>query len=128
MIRPPPRSTLFPYTTLFRSDVIPIGGMRTIETQGIASNLVQGWGEVIAGKSINGTAIFRQHTPGTVDTEGAVPLKSSSGKHFLVPFDNTQGFVTAIAMLNPDSSQTATVNILFRDENGEPITTGSVVL
>src|SRR5688572_31083615 len=26
MIRPPPRSTLFPYTTLFRSDVIIAGG------------------------------------------------------------------------------------------------------
>src|SRR3712207_8948100 len=26
MIRRPPRSTLFPYTTLFRSDVIVIGG------------------------------------------------------------------------------------------------------
>jgi hypothetical protein len=110
------------------ADVIPIGGIRTIETRGLANNLVQGWGEVIAGKSINGTAIFRQHTPGTVDTEGAVPLKSSSGKHFLVPFDNTQGFITAIAMLNPDSSQTATVNISFRDENGAPITAGSIVL
>lgn len=110
------------------SDVIPIGGTRTIETPGTASNLVQGWGEVIAGKSINGTAIFRQHTAGSVDTEGAVPLKGSSGKHFLVPFDNTQSFVTAIAMLNPDSSQTATVNISFRDENGQPITSGSLVL
>src|SRR5438477_9761669 len=25
MIRPPPRSTLFPYTTLFRSDLIALG-------------------------------------------------------------------------------------------------------
>src|SRR5437764_5115714 len=25
MIRPPPRSTLFPYTTLFRSDVVTFG-------------------------------------------------------------------------------------------------------
>src|SRR4051812_49868036 len=27
MIRPPPRSTLFPYTTLFRSSVFPVPGM-----------------------------------------------------------------------------------------------------
>ena len=110
------------------SDVIPVGGSRTIETQGTASNLIQGWGEVVAAKSINGTAIFRQHAAGSVDTEGAVPLKSSSGKHFLVPFDNTQGFVTAMAMLNPDSARTATVNIVFRDENGQQISTGSLVL
>jgi len=110
------------------SDVIPVGGSRTIETQGTASSLIQGWGEVVAAKSINGTAIFRQHAAGRVDTEGAVPLKSSSGNHFLVPFDNTQGFVTAMAMLNPDSTRTAAVNIVFRDENGQQISTGSLVL
>src|SRR3712207_8899779 len=27
MIRPPPRSTLFPYTTLFRSEQPPVGGL-----------------------------------------------------------------------------------------------------
>jgi hypothetical protein len=110
------------------SDVIPAGGSRTIETQGTAANLIQGWGEVIAGKSINGTAIFRQHAAGSVDTEGAVPLKASAGKHFLVPFDNTQGFVTAMAMLNPDSAQTAHVSTTFRDENGQLISTQSIVL
>src|SRR5687768_18000097 len=26
MLRPPPRSTLFPYTTLFRSDLVDLGG------------------------------------------------------------------------------------------------------
>src|SRR5436190_5226888 len=30
MIRPPPRSTLFPYTTLFRSYVIGAGGAATL--------------------------------------------------------------------------------------------------
>src|SRR3712207_8925116 len=30
MIRRPPRSTLFPYTTLFRSAVVVIGGMGSI--------------------------------------------------------------------------------------------------
>src|SRR5688572_32620944 len=29
MIRPPPRSTLFPYTTLFRSEIFPRHGART---------------------------------------------------------------------------------------------------
>ena len=110
------------------SDVIPVGGSRIIETPGTSSSLIQGWGEVVAAKSITGTAIFRQHSPGSVDTEGAVPLKSSSGTHFLVPFDNTQGFVTAMAMLNPDSTRTATVGVVFHDENGQQISTGSLVL
>src|SRR3989441_13045671 len=36
MIRRPPRSTLFPYTTLFRSDIILVGEMRDLETVAIA--------------------------------------------------------------------------------------------
>src|SRR5687767_15702215 len=36
MIRPPPRSTLFPYTTLFRSDDLP---SFEIETPGMAGGL-----------------------------------------------------------------------------------------
>src|SRR3712207_7367620 len=52
MIRRPPRSTLFPYTTLFRSIVIarskPITKMRIV-------NLLKGKGEVVAvtGDGIN---------------------------------------------------------------------------
>src|SRR2546426_7525050 len=34
MIRRPPRSTLFPYTTLFRSAVIEISGMRALGLNG----------------------------------------------------------------------------------------------
>src|SRR3712207_8340062 len=41
MIRRPPRSTLFPYTTLFRSLPAPLTSLvgRTIELQGIAEAL-----------------------------------------------------------------------------------------
>src|SRR5258705_4945662 len=34
MIRRPPRSTLFPYTTLFRSGLAPVGGRRIRERDG----------------------------------------------------------------------------------------------
>src|SRR2546430_6708423 len=32
MIRRPPRSTLFPYTTLFRSFALPLGAARTVHS------------------------------------------------------------------------------------------------
>src|SRR5690348_18106952 len=38
MIRRPPRSTLFPYTTLFRSDVPIIGGRRPATSRGRAAS------------------------------------------------------------------------------------------
>src|SRR3712207_7268876 len=39
MIRRPPRSTLFPYTTLFRSHVLVIGRRAHIEVRGIIEDL-----------------------------------------------------------------------------------------
>ena len=110
------------------SDTIAVGGSRTINSQGQANDLSQGWAEVVAGKSISGTTIFRQHLSDTADSEGAVPIQTGSGKHFLLAFDNTAGFVTSMAILNPDSSQGANVTVAFRDEHGQPITTKTLGL
>jgi len=110
------------------SDVIPVGGSRTIETQGTANYLSQGWAEVVAAKSVTGTAIFHQRTAANLDTEGAVRVGTGAGKYFLLPFDNTEGFVTSMAILNPDNTQSATVSIVFRDENGQQISTESLLV
>src|SRR3712207_8780885 len=40
MIRRPPRSTLFPYTTLFRSDAARLAGARRVERERMAPQLV----------------------------------------------------------------------------------------
>jgi hypothetical protein len=109
------------------SDVIPVGGSSTIDTAGSANELSQGWAEVVAAKSAGGMTIFRQLGV-NLDTEVAVPIRSKTGNHFLLPFDNTEGFVTAIAILNPDHTQPATVSIVFRDENGKQISTESLVV
>src|SRR3712207_9025553 len=47
MIRRPPRSTLFPYTTLFRSDNVP----RTLPLRGVIHFYVQHQREVIVRRS-----------------------------------------------------------------------------
>jgi hypothetical protein len=109
------------------SDIIPVGGTRTLETLGESADLLQGWAEVIAGKGISGNAIFRQHLSDTIDAEGVVPVNSGTGRHFLLPFDNTQGFVTSIAALDPQGLQT-NLSITFRDENGLLISSESMFL
>src|SRR3712207_7232035 len=43
MIRRPPRSTLFPYTTLFRSEAGGVMGMRPLGTESPFSFLFVGW-------------------------------------------------------------------------------------
>src|SRR2546430_8742799 len=39
MIRPPPRSTLFPYTTLFRSAEVPLRGAQVLDGEGLLQRL-----------------------------------------------------------------------------------------
>src|SRR3712207_7588086 len=47
MIRRPPRSTLFPYTTLFRSEVAAVGlEQRHPDLQGLSEELVEAAGAV----------------------------------------------------------------------------------
>src|SRR3712207_7504633 len=46
MIRRPPRSTLFPYTTLFRSGAQPYGQSMELYRQGLAGG-VEGWVAVV---------------------------------------------------------------------------------
>src|SRR2546428_8038993 len=51
MIRRPPRSTLFPYTTLFRSDVVPLSVSVTVAVQ------VVGWATTIGLGGVQLTAV-----------------------------------------------------------------------
>ena len=100
------------------SDVIPAGGSRIIDTAGLSPALSQGWGQVITTGSVAGTAIFRQQLSSVRDAEGAVPLTLSGMQQFVLPFDNTQGFATAIALANEDPSQSTAVSVTLRDLNG----------
>src|SRR5258707_9835185 len=48
MIRRPPRSTLFPYTTLFRSTVIPVAELATIVHPGPHTDIDRTYGVLAA--------------------------------------------------------------------------------
>src|SRR2546425_7444163 len=48
MIRRPPRSTLFPYTTLFRSEHIPVEAGQCGDSRAVAENAVAGDGAGVA--------------------------------------------------------------------------------
>src|SRR5260221_3800441 len=48
MIRRPPRSTLFPYTTLFRSRLAELGALRRIKTHGRLGGAVEKFNQCVA--------------------------------------------------------------------------------
>jgi hypothetical protein len=108
------------------SGTLAVGSAAFAETPGLSATLLQGWAEAASTGRIGVLAIFRQSIPGTPDSEGSVS-GTLSGKRILMPFDNTQGFLTAVAMANTSADQTLVISISFQTENGTP-STGSLSL
>jgi hypothetical protein len=106
------------------TDTIPVGGSRTIETDGTAAALTTGWAEVISMQSVGGTAIFRDQNLGQ---EAAVPLLLSAGGRLLLPFD-TGGLSLGVALANPSQTQDALVTRILRNSQGLPITSDTVTV
>jgi hypothetical protein len=98
-------------------DTIPLGGARTISTGGTGSALLQGWVEIVSTQLIGGFAIFRQQVVGRQDFEAVSPVVPNAGGDFLLPFDNTQKFVTSMAIVNPASIST-NVKVRLWGQNG----------
>src|SRR2546426_4454889 len=115
MIRRPPRSTLFPYTTLFRSDGVPAQDMMTVKrylwryskerrTTLIGPNCA---GVISAGRAMMGIM------PGHIYARGAVGVVTRSG---------TLGYEAASQMQALDIGITTSVGI-----GGDPINGSSFV-
>lgn len=77
---------------------------------------------------IGGYATFRQTVTGRPDFEALVPLSALDDHKFYMPFDNTQGVATAMAIANPDPTRSITVTLQFLGIDGTPIRTESLLL
>ncbi len=100
------------------SGTIPVGGSQTMQTSGTAVVLSAGWAQLVTSNSINGTAIFADQAKGQPISEAAVPITSNSTTRFLLPFNNAAGYALGVAVANPSATQSATVNIIYRDPSG----------
>jgi hypothetical protein len=83
---------------------------------------LQGWAEIAASGRLGVTAIFHRSIAGTSDSEATVSGVTSSGAVSL-PFDNTQGYATGVALANTNALQAITVTAVFEFENGGSYTT-----
>jgi len=103
-----------------------VGGIIFAETPGTSASLLQGWAEVASTGRLGVTTIFRSVIPGRPDSEGTV-TGVSSGSRITLPFDNTQGFVTGVAVANTNPSQSLTISLTFQFDDGSEIS-GSLFL
>jgi len=105
---------------------LAVGGTTFAETPGNSASLLQGWAEVASTGRLGVTTIFRSSIPGLPVSEGTVTGVSSGSRVFL-PFDNTQGFVTGVAVANTNPSQTLTITLVFQFDTGAQVS-GFLVL
>jgi len=93
----------------------------TIETAGVSPTVQQGWAEVLTDQWVTGFAVFRQTVPGFAPQEAAVPVNTGAPLRQLVPFDNSGGFTTSLAVANMSALQEGQVTFAFRDGQGNLI-------
>jgi hypothetical protein len=103
------------------------GATLLIESEAPSSATVVGWAEVISAGPVAGFAIFRQRGPDGRDSEGTAPVESGGTASLLLPFDNTAGFVTGVALVN-GTGDAVIVTATIRDDNGAQIGLQAVAL
>lgn len=116
-----------PWTIAFEGGVnpdlitIPPGNSVTLRSSGMSPTVLSGWAEVLSDQYVTGFAVFRRSLPGEPEQEAAVPVNVATPFRSILPFDNTGGFTTSVAMANLSANVAAQVNLTFRDAQGQRI-------
>jgi hypothetical protein len=98
---------------------IPAGGSVTVRTSGLGSQTVGGWAELTAPASVGGSVIYSQQVPTLPSLqEGTATIVSSGSQHFFLPFDNTAGGATGVAITNPGANPANNISVTFRYSDG----------
>ncbi len=91
--------------------MIPAGSSLRIESEAPANRrwTLTGWADVISSRAYAGFAIFRQRGPDGRDSEGTAPLEGTTLPGLVVPFDNSDGFSTGVAIVNTGADRATVV-------------------
>lgn len=80
-------------------------------------------------RRLGGYAIFRSfNVPGRPNQEATVPLSAYDDFFFFQTFDNTDGFVTSMAIINPSATLTTDVTTTVLDQEGNVLETKTITL
>jgi hypothetical protein len=100
---------------------VPGNGVYFLETSSdVPQEYVQGWARfnLPFGPKVGGAAVLRQRVEGRPDYEAAIPFASDLAYRSGMVFDNTAGYTTAVALVNPRDTGQINVNVTFRDASG----------
>ena len=112
------------------SGVIPANGSVIIATPGTSTTLIQGWAQLdsLATDRVGIMAVFAQRIAGRPDYEATVPASTAVEFDTVMPFDNTNGFVTGFVLLNPTPTGSITTTVTIFDESGASLRTETITL
>jgi hypothetical protein len=105
---------------------IPANTTLLIESEASGSVTQVGWADVRSSSALSGYAIFRQRGGDGRDSEGTSILESRVVSSIILPYDNTAGFVTGVALSNLNSTTPALLTASVRDDNGTEIARESI--
>ena len=112
-------STRFELEAGSLTGTIPAGGSVTIRTAGLGNQTVNGWAELTAPASVGGSVIYSQKTALPSIQEGTATIVASGSSHFFMPFDNTAGAITGVAVTDPGANA-ANISVTIRYSEGGP--------
>lgn len=114
---------------------LPANGSGILETNGSGPSALSGWASLYSDSTIDATEVFRNTTPGRDEFEASVPLVKYQQFHFVLPFDETLGYHTGVALANPAGTNasagdtgSAQVFMTFRDQAGNILLSAGLVL
>lgn len=105
------------------------GAMFVVETEApdVTEPLV-GWVELESSENVVGFAVFRSRIGPDRDAEAMLVLEQRKAPVFVLPYDNSGGVRTGIAIANQSPDSLANLTLLLRDEAGSTISTESMSL
>jgi hypothetical protein len=102
------------------------GGTISVSTADIAGDRTSGYAFVGVPNQTDrfaGYAVVRQQTNGLPDLEFTIPVTPIDENQFVLPMDNTNGFVTFISLVNSSTQNPANVNVTVQDQDGNVLAT-----
>lgn len=125
----PPDEGLPAQTASVLEVTIPAQGVMVVETDTEPDSTVRvGSVELQASTGISGSATFSHQQDTGQSMEAVVPLETRQPASFVQPFDNTQEFMTAVALSNSSGSASTGVQVIARDRLGNQLFTDAIPL
>jgi hypothetical protein len=103
------------------SGTIAANGVLLVLSPAQSSAALTGWVDVLSNGTLGGYESFQYTTAAGVEYEASVPLTAGGAATLLLPYDNTNGYQTAVALANLNASAAATLSVLVYAEDGSQL-------